>query len=216
VTVTGFFTKNIGWKLLSLCAAVLLWISVASEPELATLQSVPVQYKGVPDELEISSSYVQSVTLELRGPSGRLRDLRDARSAVVLDFSAVHQPGEQTFSISPGNVSIPRGIQLVRAIPAQLRFTFERRIVRQVPVEVRLSAPHEGYAVVHQEAIPSIVTITGPETAVGRTASVVTDRVDISGVVASAQFRANTYLAEPQARFVSPSQITVRVTVKKK
>ena len=52
--MTGIFTTNIGWKLLSLAAAVALWVSVASEPELATLRSVPVEYKGVPDDLEIT------------------------------------------------------------------------------------------------------------------------------------------------------------------
>jgi hypothetical protein len=41
---TAIFTRNVGWKLLSLGAAVVLWISVASEPELATLHSVPVEY----------------------------------------------------------------------------------------------------------------------------------------------------------------------------
>ena len=73
---TAIFTRNIGWKLLSLGTAVLLWISVASEPELATLHSVPVEYKGVPDDLEITSDFVENVFLEMRGPAGRLRDLR--------------------------------------------------------------------------------------------------------------------------------------------
>ncbi len=212
----GIFTKKIGWKLLSLGAAVLLWISVASEPELATLHSVPVQYKGVPDDLEISSDFVESVVLEMRGPAGRLQDVRDARSAVVLDFSSVQQPGQRTFTIDPGNVNLPHGIQLVRVIPAQLRFRFERRTVREVPVQVRLSDPNEGYAVASYEVAPAKLAITGPESSVERTNAAMTDRINISGVVSAAQFRVNTYLSEPQVRFQSPSQVTVRVVVKKK
>jgi YbbR domain-containing protein len=214
--MTGFFTKNIGWKLVSVGAAVLLWVSVSSEPELATFHSVPVEYKGVPDDLEISSNFIESVVLELRGPSGRLRDLRDTRPAVVLDFSSVRQPGERTFSIDPGNVSLPRGIQLMRALPAQLQFRFEHRTVREVPVEAQLSAPHEGYSVTSYEVIPPKLTIAGPATSVERTNSVKTDLVDINGVVGSRQFRVNTYLAERQLRFQSPSQVIVRVVVKKK
>jgi YbbR domain-containing protein len=214
--VTGILTRNIGWKLLSLGAAVVLWIFVASEPELATLRSIPVEYKAVPGDLEISSKFVDNVLLEMRGPSGRLRDLRDARPAVVLDFSSVHQPGDRTFTIDPGNVSLPRGIELVRAVPAQLQFSFERRLVREVPVQVRFSAPHEGYAVASHEVIPPKLTIVGPETSVERTNSVVTDPVNISGVIGAGQYRVNTYLAEPQARFQSPSQVVVRVVVKKK
>jgi YbbR domain-containing protein len=212
----GLLTRNIGWKLLSLAAAVVLWISVASEPELATVHSVSVEYKGVPDDLEISSDFVDSVSLEMRGPAGRLRDLGGAWPAVVLDFSSVHQPGQQTFTIDARNVSLPRGIQLVRVIPAQLRFDFERRAVRDVPVAVRLSAPHPGYEVASYEAIPPQLKIVGPETAADRTHSVLTDPVDISGVISSAQYRVNTYLAEKLVRFQSSSHVTVRVVVKKK
>lgn len=211
----GILTNNIGWKLLSLAAAVLLWISVASEPELSTLHSVTVEYKGVPDDLEISSNFVENVTLEMRGPAGRLGDMRDVRAAAVLDFSSVHGPGVRTFTMDERNVSLARGIQLVRVIPAQLQFRFERRIAREVPVQVRLSPAHEGYTVVSSEATPPRLTIIGPESGVERTNAVVTDPVDIGGVISSAQYRVNTYLAERQVRFQSPSQVTVRVVVKK-
>ena len=214
--MTEIFTTNIGWKLVSLAAAVALWVSVASEPELATLRTVPVEYKGVPDDLEISSNFVEDVILEMRGPSGRLRDLRDARPAVVLDFSSVHLPGERTFTIDSSNASLPRGIQLVRSIPEQLRFKFEHRVTRQVPVDVRLSPPHEGYVVASVQVTPAALTVTGPETTIGRMRQVTTDPVDISGVIASQQYRVNTYLTEPRARFQSPSQVVVQVTVKKK
>jgi YbbR domain-containing protein len=214
--VTGIFTQNIGWKLLSLGAAVALWVSVASEPELATLRSVPVEYKGVPDDLEINSDFVEDVVLEMRGPSSRLRDLRDARPAVVLDFSPVHRPGSQTFTIDSSNVSLPRGIQLVRSIPAQVQFRFEHRMTREVPVEVRFSPPHEGYIIASYTVTPPKLTITGPESSVAKTGSVRTDTVDISSVIGSHQFRVNTYLAEPRARFQSPSQVVVDVAVKKK
>ena len=208
-------TRNIGWKLLSLAAAVLLWISVSSEPELATVRSVSVEYKNIPDDLEISSRIDDTVDLELRGPSGRLRDLRETRPAVVLDFAAVHEPGERTFTIDRSNAIVPTGIQLVRAIPAQLRFTFEHRMSREVPVKVRLSAAHPGYGVATVAVVPSKLTIIGPESKVQHTDAVVTDLVDITGVISSKEFHVNTYLDEPQVRFQSPSQVTVRVNVKK-
>ena len=214
--MTDILTRNIGWKVLSLAAAVALWVSVASEPELATLRTVPVEYKGVPDNLEISSNFVEDVVLEMRGPAARLRDLRDARPAVVLDFSSVHDPGERTFTIDSSDASLPRGILLVRSIPEQLRFQFEWRVTREVRVNVRLSPPHEGYTVASIQVTPPALRVTGPETSVQRMREVKTDPVDISGVIASQQYRVNTYLTEPRARFKSSSQVVVQVTVKKK
>src|ERR1039457_352420 len=83
----NFFTQNIGWKLLSLAAAVVLWISVASEPELATFISVRVEYKNLSPDIEIDSDVVETVLLEVRGPSGEMGSLPEERRryAVVLD-----------------------------------------------------------------------------------------------------------------------------------
>jgi len=212
----GILTHNLGWKLLSLAGAFAIWMFVASEPELATLSTVPVEYKGAPDDLEISSDVRENVTLETRGPAGRLRDMPDARSAVVLDLSSVERPGIKTFDIDARNVSLPRGIVLVRVIPAQLSFTFEHRLARDVPVEVRIATPHPGYSVVSAEASPPTLKIVGPESAVRHTQSLSTDPVDISTVVSEAQYRVNTYLPEPRVRFQGSSHVTVRVVVKKK
>ena len=212
----GILTHNLGWKLLSLVAAIAIWMSVASEPELATLTTVPVEYKGVPDDLEISSDVLQNVTVETRGPSGRLRDMRDSRTAVVLDLSSVRQPGTKTFDIDKRNVSLPRGLTLVRVIPGQLQFTFEHRLPREVPVEVKFATPHPGYVVVSAQAFPPKLRIVGPESAVRRVQALSTDPVDISTLVSEAQYRVNTYLPEARVRFEGSSHVTVRVVVEKK
>ena len=130
---------NFWWKLLALVSAVVLWALVASEPELSEFATVRLEYRNLPDDLEISSNPVTSVSLELRGPSGELRGVGDSiRPAVVLDMSDV-QPGERTFTIGQGNVQLARGVRLVRSIPSEVRFLFERRLVRFVPVLVRIA-----------------------------------------------------------------------------
>ena len=213
----SILTNNLGWKLLSLLIAGLIWVSVASEPELSTFLSVPVEYKNMPDDLEISSDIVESVYLELRGPSGQLRELTDARAAVVMDFSDTHRPGERTFTIGQGNVTLPRGIQLVHSIPAQLHFRFERRVVHQIPVRVRFSnGPPKGYYVAESVAQPNALSVAGPESSMAKTQWVPTDPIDLSAIVGAAQFRVNTFLPDPYEHFQSPSQVTVNVSVKKK
>jgi len=113
---------NLGWKLFSLGIAVVIWALVASEPELATFTTVRLEYKNMPDDLEISSDPVETVMLELRGPSGELRG-ESIRPAVVLDLSGVTR-GQRTFKIGDGNVRLARGVRLVRSIPPTVRLTF--------------------------------------------------------------------------------------------
>ena len=87
--------KNWPWKLLSLGAAALLWMAVASEPEMASFIRVPVVYKNAPQSLEISSTVENFVTVQATGVSGRLRDASLAPLPVVLDLSSVRNPGAQ-------------------------------------------------------------------------------------------------------------------------
>jgi YbbR domain-containing protein len=208
---------NFGWKLLSLAIAVVLWALVASEPELSTFATVRLEYRNLPDDLEISSDPVGPVSLELRGPSGELRGAGDGIGpAVVLDMSDV-QPGERTFTIGAGNVKLARGVRMVRSIPSEVRFRFERRMVRFVPVVVRIAGQGQnGYTVAHQSVAPDRLEIAGPSSRVARITGAVTDPVDLSSLVGTSEFRVNAFVEDPFVRFQSSPQVVVTVTMKKK
>jgi len=211
----GAVFHDLPWKAVSLAVAVILWIIVASEPELSTFISVPVQYKDLPEGLEINSDLIESVYLELRGPSGELRGGSEARHyAVVLDMSGVH-PGERTFSIDDRQVRLARGIRLVRAIPSQIRFEFERRAYDDVPVHVRFAnAAGTPEQAAHVGVEPPSLRIVGPESRVNRVRFVETDPIDVAGLTGSREFRVNCFLDDPHIRFAVPSQVKVTVQTK--
>jgi YbbR domain-containing protein len=210
-----FFTKNIGWKVLSLAAAVLLWISVASEPELATLVSAHVEYKNLAPGMEINSDVVETVYLEVRGPSEALRLPELPRqSAVILDMAGI-EPGQHTFAIDSGNVLLPRGVQLVRAMPAQIRMDFELGATRTVPVEVRFAdGLPDNLQVAEATAEPSALAITGPASRVARVASVRTDPLTLKPEPGTNTYRLQAYVNDARVRFQDSPQVTVKVTVK--
>ena len=211
-----FLVKNFWWRVLSLAIAVAIWLSVASEPEMATLVSAPVQYKEPGDDLEVTSRLVESVNLEARGPSGRLHELATARTAVILDFSSVHDPGDRTFTITRVDTNLPRGVDLVRATPAQLRFTFERRARRRVPVEVLLTGqPPKGLHVASVQTAPPDAEIMGPESKMAKIAAVTTDTVDLAKIKSTtANLPVTIYVSEPQVRFTGAPQVTVKIVLK--
>src|SRR6266568_6179054 len=177
-------TRNAGWKLFSLLVSLLLWFTYARDPETGTFVSAPIEYRGMPEDLEISSDLVGSVSIDLRGPSGKIENFNAAKSAVVLDFSGIHKPGERTFQIDERNISLPTGLRLVRAIPAQIRLQFEQRTRRDIPVEVHYSGPPpKGYRVLYREVDPKELTVVGPASHVSKIEHAVTDPVDLSAVV---------------------------------
>jgi YbbR domain-containing protein len=210
--------ENIGWKLLSLAAAATIWAMVATEPELSTFAGTQVEYKNLPNDLEIGSSPLTSVMLELRGPSGQLSGIGEAslHPQIILDMSAA-VAGERTFTVDDRAVKLPRGVRLVRAMPAQVRFDFERRAEASVPVTVRITGQgHDGYFVASQSAQPSHLGIVGPASHVARVTQAVTDAVDVSQVVGTSEFRVNAFLNDPYVRFQGSPQVDVTITMKKK
>jgi len=213
VSVVQWLFRNAGWKVLSLGIATLVWIAVYREPEMASIIAAPVQYKNIPANLEISSDIVESVDLETRGPAGLLRNLSEKKVAIVLDFSSVHDPAERTFTIQRANTNLPRGVELIRIVPSQLRFTFEHRIVRNVPVEPRFSdALPAGVKAVSE---PPELAITGPESKVRKVAFLSTDPADLQSVLEDKNVRVTAYLPNSQLRFQGSPEVTVRLTVAK-
>jgi YbbR domain-containing protein len=215
--VTRLLTENPGWKLLALGISAFLWYAFVGETELSASLPAAVQFKNVPPDLEVSSEVFDRVFLRLKGPATRLNagSLRDI--TVVLDLGQVHSTGERTYTLSADNLQLPAGVQVSRIVPSQLRLRFDKRIMREVPVQVRFanSAP-EGYRLMGQQATPQKVLVTGPESRVSSLPAVHTDAIDLSSTVSNAEFRIPAFIPDPQVRFDgNPPMITVRVFIEK-
>ena len=215
--ILRLFTENFWWKLISLAVAISFWMTVASEPELETIVSVPVQYENFPKDLEISSDILDAVDVEARGPRGRLLELSGAKTGAVLNFTSVVAPGTRTFTLTKNEIKLPRGLELVRTIPAQLRFTFENKAERNVPVEAQFSGmPPKGMMLFGSEVFPSHLPVEGPASHVFRTTVLRTDPVDLSRFNGDAEQTVAVFVDQPQVRIkgVVP-QVRVRVQIRK-
>lgn len=212
----SFFTRNILWKLFALAAAFGVWLNVSNEPDLATIISVPVEYNHFPKDLEISSDITESIDVEARGPSGLLRSLNDGRIAAIIDFASVTGPGERTFTVTPSELKLPRGVELIRTIPAQLRFKFERRATRQVSVQVRFSGKlPPGLTVANVDVEPPQLEIAGPESHVLASGKLDSDPFDLSSVTGEKSETLSVYASEPEVRILNAPQVRVKVRVER-
>jgi hypothetical protein len=209
-------TYNFGWKLGALALAVLLWFAVQGEPELVTIQAVPVLYRNLPSGLMLLSDAPDSVRAELRGPSGRLTRTTLADVIVGLDLSGVGGPGEQTFTLSSSDFALPQGVTFLRAVPSQLRLNFDRILEKEVPVQVRLKGdPPDGYSLTGTEITPRSLRISGPATHMGSIQNAQTDEVNLAGLTQTTSVKVNAFVADARAQFESPPLVTVTVTIGK-
>ncbi len=206
--------KNLPWYALSLGIAFVLWVFVVGQPEMVTSQPAMIFFKNLPRDLEVGSGYPDRVHIELRGPAGKLTAAGVADTAVLLDLASVRAPGERTFTIGPGSLTLPPGVTFLRAVPSQLRLRFDRLMSKEVPVQVRTTGV-QGLDIVRQEIVPERLKVSGPEGHVREVDSAQTDPIDLSGVSDEGQFSVHAYLADPQVRFDASPEVTVRVWVKR-
>lgn len=211
-------TDNWKYKAGSVMLAGLLWLGVVEEGELATSVLVPIQYRNIPKDLEMISDVTDKVHLEIRGPASRLTASNLADASVLLDLGDVRRAGDRTFPIDSSTLVLPSGVQLDRAIPAQVRLHFERRLARQVPVVIRLGPLPEGFEVASQTADPPSLRIVGPETHVGRIEEAATDAIDLSDLTSQqpGEVQVNAYVSDPQVRFENDGRVKVRIQLRKK
>lgn len=214
VRIFALLTRNFLWKALSLLIAIAIWLGVASEPELATIVSVPVEYRNYPKELEISSPTVGTVNVEAKGPAGRLASLHDARIAAVVDFTSVKAPGERTFTLTASELNLPRGVELIRAIPSQLHFRFERHLTRTLPVDVPLSGKlPAGVKIEYVDVQPRELSVGGPESHVMSATKLIADPFDVTQLHADTQQMVAVYSSDPEVRLLSKPQVIVKIRV---
>jgi YbbR domain-containing protein len=206
--------RNFWWKVLSLALAMLVWFAIYHEPEMTSVLPAPVQFKNMPRGLEISSDIVESVDLETHGQADLLRNLSEKRVSIIIDFGRVHDAGERTFTIDRNNTNLPRGVDLVRVIPSQLRFTFEQEVVRNVPVAPQVSGTlPSGLHLVKLVSTPLELAVEGPESKVRRLSALHTDPVDLNGITEDKNVRVTAFVPNSQLRFKEPPEVTVRVAV---
>lgn len=209
------FTRNIGWKFLSLLIAVGLWIAVAREPEVATSFSVPVDFRNMRDDLDIDGNLPDRVRLEVRGPSGRLTRDNLAAVAVVLDLSDAHA-GERTYSIRGRNLNLPSGVAFYRAVPSQITLHFNDLVYKDVPVQPVFINKSSGYRIVSQQFNPTKIRIRGSQDRVQAIGQIRTDPMDLTGVVGEEVLHTHLNVGDPQVRVVdAPADVAVRVTLEK-
>src|ERR1700740_1241933 len=131
--------KNLGWKVVSLLLAVLLWLAFSSAPLVVTTHTAPIVYNNLSNGWMVSGNSPETVHLELRGPAGRLTVSSLAETVVRFDLVNVGSTADRTFTISEANLNLPPGVAFLRAVPSQLRLRLTRLAEKVVPVEVRFS-----------------------------------------------------------------------------
>jgi YbbR domain-containing protein len=205
--------RHFGLKLVALGLAVLLWMTVAGEEMVERVMRVPLELQQFPSGLEITGDVPTTVDVRVRGGSGVLSRVGPGDVVAMLDLRTARR-GQRLFPVTPEQVRVPFGIQVVQILPSAVAMAFERSATRQVKVVPAVDGrPSPGYVVGPSTVDPVTVEIVGPESAVNRATEAMTEPVSVAGARTQVREIVSIGMRDPTLRLKTPRLATVTVSI---
>jgi YbbR domain-containing protein len=205
--------RHFGLKLLSVGLAVVLWMIVSGEETVERGLRIPLELQQFPAGLELGGDVPTTVDVRVRGGSGVLSRVSAGEVVAVLDLRSARS-GRRLFPLTPEQVRVPFGIEVVQVLPSAVALAFEVTASRQVPVVPAVDGrPAPGYMVGEMTAEPSTVEVVGPESAVKRASEVMTEPVSVAGAREKVKESVTVGVLDPALRLKNPRPATVTVQI---
>ena len=205
--------RNLGLKFVSTLVAGLLWLVVAGERVVERVMRAPVEFQNLPAGLELVGNPPDTVEVRLRGSSGALSRMASGDMSAVIDL-ATARPGRRLFHIGQSQVNVPYGIDIVQVGPSTLTMEFEMSAIRQVKVEPDIDGrPAAGFEVTSVKSDPDKVEVAGPESALKRLQSAITEPVSVTDQTRSVREVVTIGVPDSSLRLRSPQTAVVTVTI---
>lgn len=208
-------THNWHLKIVSLILATMLWMAVANRASSEIGLDVPLEYRNIPTQLEITGDMTNTVQVRLRGSANLIKDITAKDVSTTIDLSRMRR-GEKIVPLSPQNVQAPFGAEVIRVNPSSVRFNLERTLTRTIAVvPTVIGQPPDGYQVGKISVSPAAVDIEGPESRVNTLSSIATVGIRVDRRTTSIEQTADLDVPDPQIRLQHPTPVSVRIEIRK-
>ena len=117
-------TEHWELKLLSLVFAIALWGFVVAGDKTQAVYVVPLDVANVPAGLEVTALGVEAVVVRVQGLRHVVDGLDERELRAQMSLRGA-RPGDVAVRIRPEDVTVPRGVEVVRVTPSQVRATVE-------------------------------------------------------------------------------------------
>jgi YbbR domain-containing protein len=205
--------RHFGLKVLSLGLAVLLWMVVAGEETVERGLRIPLELQQMPAGLELLGEVPATVDVRVRGASGTLSRVAPGDIIAVVDLHTARS-GRRLFPLTPEQVRVPFGVEVVQLLPSAVALLFETSLTRDVPIVPSVDGrPAPGFAVGAMTAEPKTAEVIGPETAVVRATEVLTEPVPVAGAKTEVRQDVTLGLLDPSLRLKTARSATVTVQI---
>lgn len=205
--------RHLRLKVFALALAALLWLTVAGEHLVERTLRVPLEFRNIPEQLEIVGDPPGTVDVRLRGSSALLGRLEPGEIVAVLDLAGA-RPGARLFHLRNDEVRSPYGVEVAQVVPGTLALDLERSGRRVVPVVPPTEGdPAPGFVVGRITAEPATVEVLGPESRLRELSEATTEPVTVSASRERVRDVVTIGVADSAVRLAQPQSATVVVEI---
>ncbi|MFH1002366.1 MAG: CdaR family protein, partial [bacterium] len=177
----NWFLKNIDIKLLSLFLAIILWLYIASgeNPIVENFIDISLIQNNLSEDLVIKE-FPTNVSMGIKGPKNIINNISSHQISGTVNFSEINKEGLYKLKVE---VVAPKGTQITRIIPPEIKVEVEKVLTKEIEVEYSLiGVPEKGYSLTDEPQFnPSQVKIIGAQSVLENIKQIIC-AIDISGI----------------------------------
>jgi uncharacterized protein (TIGR00159 family) len=189
-----------------------VWFSVSRGVDTLVTLQVPLEYTKRDLAMEIVSTSVNTVNLELEGSGALVKSIRPDQVQVRLDLSK-SKAGPNTFSITPKSISLPPGIVLKGVKPSVVEVELDVLIKKELPVQIDWVGHLPDHFILEEASVePARVEIIGGKRMLEKMQTLYTEKVPLDNLEVEGVLTANVAL-NPASLKIAPGS-EERVTIR--
>ena len=189
-----------------------VWFSVSRGVDTLVTLQVPLEYTKRDLAMEIVSTSVNTVNLELEGSGALVKSIRPDQVQVRLDLSK-SKAGPNTFSITPKSISLPPGIVLKGVTPSVVDVELDVLIRKELPVQIDWVGHLPDHFILEGATVePDTVEIIGGKRMLEKMQTLYTEKVPLDNLDVEGVLTANVAL-NPASLKIAPGS-EERVTIR--
>ena len=208
--VHGIF-NNWHIKILSLISAIIIVYFNSIISLESRVITVPLEVRFPENHLPVNA-LPASVRVDLRGEGDDLVSILSEDIGAVLDMSLYDSVGTYSMSVQLDRRGGALNIEplQISSDPGQISVKMEAKITKEVPVNIAIQGELlDGYLLVDMAAVPPLVTVSGPQSALEQITEISTENINITNRTTTST--TDTQLIIPSPYVQSRDGNTIRV-----
>jgi len=162
-----------------------IWFSFSKGLDSMITLEIPVEYTKRNPEMEIVDTSIDAVSLHLAGSGTLIKSIRPEQVQVRLDLEKA-VVGENIFSITQDNITLPPGIFLKKVTPPVVEVTLDKTIKKKLPVQVDwVGRLPENFILSDITIDPGTIEVVGGKRILQNISTIYTEKIQLDNIKAS-------------------------------